>query len=167
MAAPVTFDELQRGKGVVYGVCDGIWVMTLFGTPTKDSMLLARPTLTTMKERHPSGFCTLTWILPEAGYRMDADARQAAADVTRPFNPCFAGQATLIEGSGFGGAAVRAIISTLDVMAGGTYPKKVFSDLASSVEWCGSLRSAGSRNPASTTQSVATLRALRESLRSA
>src|SRR5690606_16060560 len=67
-------EVLQQGRAVVYGACEGFWVMILFAPPTKPDMLLARPSLAAMKRRHPSGFPTLTWVLPEAGYRMETDA---------------------------------------------------------------------------------------------
>lgn len=114
--------------------------MTLHAKPTAEDMFLARPALKTMLERHPSGFPTVTWVLPQAGYSMDSDARHAAAEVTREYNASLLAMATLIEGQGFQAATVRAIISGLDLMARASAPKKVFADVPSCFTWCASLR---------------------------
>jgi hypothetical protein len=137
------FDQLERGTSVLYGACGGVWVMTLFAPPTKPDMLLARAALAAMKRREPKGFVTLTWVLPEAGYRMDSDARHAAAEVTQEFDAVIRAQATLIEGSGFQAATVRAIIAGLDAMSRSSGSKRVFSDLPTAVEWCVARRAGG------------------------
>jgi hypothetical protein len=130
------FDELERTAAVVYADCAGIWVMTIFAAPTLADMNGARPALNAMARRHPRGFPTLTWILPEAGFKMDGDARKAAADITREHEAKIMAQATLIEGSGFQSAAVRAIIAGVDLMSRSKYVKKVFSELPEAVAWC-------------------------------
>lgn len=132
----VELDRLERGSSVLYAGCGGIWVMILHASPAKADMLLARPALAAMKRKHPTGFPTLTWVLPEAGFRMEHDARQAAAEVTQQYDAVIRAQATLIEGSGFQAAAVRAIVSGLDVMSRSASSKRVFSELAPAVAWC-------------------------------
>ena len=82
------------------------------------------------------GFPTLTWVLPEAGFSMENDARDAATEVTTAFATQILAQATLVELGGFQGATVRAIIAGLDMMSRSPCPKKVFSELGPSVEWC-------------------------------
>jgi len=133
---PPLFVQAQRGKGVLYGACGGVWVMILFAPPIADDMALSRLSLKATQEKHPAGFPTLTWVLPGAGYSMDAEARKAAAVVTQEFSSTIAGQATLIEGSGFQSAAVRAIISGIDMMARSRAPKKVFAELRPCADWC-------------------------------
>lgn len=133
------FEELERGAAVLYGAARGIWVMILFGKPTKADMLLARPALAAMSKREPAGFPTLTWILPEAGLSMDNDARTAAAEVTREYAKQILAQATLIELSGFQGATVRAIVAGLDMMSRSASPKKVFGELPPAIDWCARL----------------------------
>ena len=135
----MSYAELERGSAVQYAACGGIWVMTMFAPPNKADMLLAGPSLQKMMKVMPDGFSTLTWVLPEAGYRMDSDAREAASDVTKVFDASIRGQATLIEGSGFQAAAVRAIISGVDLMTRSTSPKRVFPELSPAVGWCLSL----------------------------
>lgn len=130
------FEELARGTSVLYGACGGIWVMALFAPPTKPDMLMAGPTLTAMRRRVGAPFPTLTWVLEEAGYRMDADARKAATDVTTEHASSLAAQATLVEGAGFQAAAVRAIISGLDAISRTSGKKAVFSQLGPAVAWC-------------------------------
>lgn len=127
---------LERSGAVHYASAGGIWVMTLFAPPVKADMMLARPALQKMASAQPGGFATLTWVLPEAGYRMDQDARQAASDVTKQFDGSIRVQATLIEGAGFQGAAVRAIIAGLDAVARSTSKKRVFSELGPAITWC-------------------------------
>lgn len=128
--------QLERASSAIYGSCAGIWVMMVVATPTQADMLLARPSLAAMKRAHPQGFPTLTWVLPEAGYRMDHDARVAASEVTREFDAAIRAQATLIEGTGFQAAAVRAVISSMDFMSRSTGTKRVFPELAPAVSWC-------------------------------
>jgi hypothetical protein len=130
------FEQLERGSSVLYGASGGVWVMTLFAAPTKNDMLLARPALAAMSRRSPGGFATLTWVLPEAGFRMESDARTAAAEVTNEFTSVIRAQATLIEGAGFQVATVRAIVAGLDLMSRSAAPKRVFSELAPAIAWC-------------------------------
>lgn len=153
------FIHLGRGGSVLYGGCEGIWVMAMFATPTKADMLLARPALEVMAKECPKGFPTLTWVLPEAGYRMDHDARQAASDVTKEFDALVLAQATLIEGTGFQAAAVRAIIAGIEVMSRSSGATKVFADLSTSVAWCAGLRPQPSGVPVvSIVQAIAAMR---------
>jgi hypothetical protein len=130
------FEGRLQVSGVLYGASGGIWVMVLFRKPEAGDMLRARESLTAMKARHPRGFPTLTWVLPSAGISMDGDARRAAAEVTAAFSKEIRAMATLIEGSGFRGAAVRAIVASLDFMSRASAPKQVFADLGESVHWC-------------------------------
>lgn len=130
------YQLLERTAGVVYAACGNVWTMTVFAEPKLADMKAARPALSAMAQRCPRGFPTLTWILPEAGFRMDNDARDAAGEITRSFESSILAQATLIEGSGFQAAAVRAIVGGLDHMSRSRCKKKVFSDLAEAVAWC-------------------------------
>lgn len=157
------FDELERGQSVLYGDSGGIWVMILFAPPTKDDMLLARPTLTAMRRMHPHGFPTLTWVLPEAGLKMEHDAREAASTVTQEFDRSIRAQATIIEGSGFQAATVRAIVTGLDAMSRSASPKKTFAELTPAVEWCAVRRPEGSPTFA-VAEHVAALSQVRRSL---
>ena len=131
-----SFSLLNRSAGVQYGECGGVWVMMLFAPPSADDMRAARPTLRAMSDRFPDGYPTLTWVLPGAGFSMDAEARKLAATITDEFSSAILAQATLVEGSGFQAAAVRAIISGIDMMARSKAPKKVFGELRPSLEWC-------------------------------
>ncbi len=130
------FDLLEKTEGVVYGACAGMWVMILFAEPTLQDMKAARPALQVMSRRHPGGFPTLTWVLPQAGYRMANDARHTAAEITKEYVKSIVAQATLIEGGGFQAATVRAIVAGLDFMAATRADKKVFSHLTAAVAWC-------------------------------
>lgn len=133
---PAGYELLERTAGVVYAACGNIWTMTLFAEPKLLDMKAARSALATMARRCPRGFPTLTWILPQAGFRMDNDARDTAGEITRSFESSILAQATLIEGSGFQAAAVRAIVNGLDHMSRSRCKKKVFSDLGVAVTWC-------------------------------
>jgi hypothetical protein len=130
------FEELGHTSAVLYGESAGIWVMILYAPPVKADMLAAGPTLAAMQRKSPEPFPTLTWVLDSAGYRMDADARQAATDVTKSFAAAIGAQATLIEGAGFQGAAVRAIIAGMDAVSRTAAKKKVFSALGPATSWC-------------------------------
>jgi hypothetical protein len=130
------YEPIDRTPSVVFGACAGVWIMTVFAEPKLLDMKAARPALQTMSKKHPRGFPTLTWVLPEAGFRMDTDARNAASEVTREFQGKIVAQATLIEGSGFQVAAVRAILAGMDFMSRSKAPKKTFSELSDAVAWC-------------------------------
>lgn len=131
-----SFDVLERGAGVLYGACAGIWVMILFAEPTVTDMRLARPSLRTMSRRHPLGFPTLTWVLPEAGVSMENEARKTAAQITDEYAKAIVANATLIEGTGFRAATVRTIVAGLDMMSRSASAKKVFAELLPAVAWC-------------------------------
>jgi hypothetical protein len=130
------YELLERTAGVVYAACGNIWTMTVFAEPRLADMKAARPALAAMSRRCPQGFPTLTWILPQAGFRMDDAARDAAGEITRSFEGAIVAQATLIEGSGFQAAAVRAIVNGLDLVSRSRCKKKVFSELDEAVTWC-------------------------------
>lgn len=140
MATMTEVQPLARGSSVFYGACEGIWVMCVFATPIKVDMLLARSALEAMVKLRPAGFPTLTWVMPEAGFRMDHDARTAASEVTKAFDRSILAQATLIDGSGFQAATVRAIIAGLEVVSRSTGVTKVFADLPTTVAWCAARR---------------------------
>lgn len=110
--------------------------MLIFAPPVVADMRLSRPTLRAMTERYPDGFPTLTWVLPGAGLSMDGESRKVAAEITNEYEPSIRAQATLIEGTGFQGAAVRAIVSGIDLMTRSRAPKKVFGEVRPAVDWC-------------------------------
>ncbi|MFO0757110.1 MAG: hypothetical protein U0359_11510 [Byssovorax sp.] len=149
------FEVLQRGATTVYGLIGGLWVMVLFAPPTAGDMLLARPALAAAARRFPGGFPTLTWVLPEAGFQMDAETRRAASTVTREFSAQILGEATVISATGFHAAAVRAVLTALDLMVRASYPKKVFSDLEEAVGFSIRLRSGGEGTAGEITEAIA------------
>ena len=164
METSTVLERVQRGSSVLYGACGGIWVMTLFARPTEGDMRLARPALEAMSRAHPAGFPTLTWVLPEAGYSMDNDARIAAAEVTQAFERAILAQATLIEGTGFQAATVRAIVAGLDLMSRTSGARKVFSDLTAAVEWCVARRPPAARTGPPPADVASALVSMRRSL---
>lgn len=139
----VVFERHERGASVLYGACADIWSMIVFAPPTKADLLLSRASLATMTRAYPRGFPTLTWVLPEAGVRMDGPTRRVAADVTREFDQRILAQATLVEGRGFQVAAVRAIVGSIDLLTRHKSPKRVFSDTSLAVAWCLERRAPG------------------------
>jgi hypothetical protein len=158
------FDVLQRSQAVIYGDCGAIWVMTLFAKPAVDDMTAARSALRMMHQRHPQGFPALTWVLEEAGFSMDADARQTAATVTREFNASIRAMATLIEGEGVRAAAVRAIVSGIDLVSRASARKQVFGKLDECVAWCASMRPERERDAGAPGPIAASLAAMRTEL---
>lgn len=128
--------ELARTPGVLYADCGGVWVMILHRPPTAQDMRGARAALEAMTASHPKGFASLTWVLESAGFSMGADARAAATEVTRAFAHVNVAEATVIEGSGFFAAAVRAVITGLHAMARTNSVKGTFGDLREAAAWC-------------------------------
>jgi hypothetical protein len=160
----VTFEAHERGAAVVYGECGAIWVMTLHAKPSRADMELARPSLQKMRERHRDGFPTLTWVLPSAGLSMDSDARDAAAKVTREYDASISSMATVVEGEGFGVAAVRAIVAGIDLLSRSRAPKRTFADLAQAVAWCCELRPTRDRGAGAVDRVVAAIAAMRDGI---
>lgn len=155
---------LERGPAALYGDSGGVWVMILHTKPLAADMELARPSLKAMRDRHPDGFPTLTWVLPTAGLSMDSDARQTAARVTKAFDASIRSMATLVEGEGFGVAAVRAIIAGIDLLSRAAAPKKTFATLNDAIAWCVTLRPARDRDAGTTEEIVAAITAARNGL---
>jgi hypothetical protein len=152
-----TFDLLEQSPAVTYAACGGIWTMVLTAPCNAADMLLARPSLAKMLQREPAGFPTLTWILPAAGINLPADARKAAAEITAAFDAHNRGRATIIEGTGFGAAAIRSIIAGIDMVSRTTQPGQVFAAVPEAVAWCVRLRALGARDTASVDDIVAAL----------
>lgn len=132
MQAPETF---HRDDAVTYAQCGPIWVMLMTGPPTEPGMRLAAPTLAKMKAANPSGFATLTWILPSAGMKMDGPARQAAADVTKAYLNEILSMANVVEVDGFLGATVRAVLSGLTLLSSVKCPQRTFASMGEAVTW--------------------------------
>lgn len=130
------FFRFQAGEHVEYGDIEGIWVMLVRGRPTHEDVLLSRPSLTEMKRRHPGGFPTLTWVLPEAGVSMDEPARHAASAITSEFADLIRADATVIEMGGFQGAAIRAIVTSIALMTRSPAPRKAFATLGEAIPFC-------------------------------
>jgi hypothetical protein len=139
--------NLGSGSAVYYGDLGGIWVMILHRPPNEAEMLLARPALVRMTKQFPGGFPTLTWILPSAGFSLDSASKEAATKITSEFAASILSRATLIEGSGFQAAAVRAIVTGIDLLSRTTSPGKVFADLVSALEWSKGILRAGDALP--------------------
>ncbi len=127
--------NLGSSGAVYYGDVAGTWTMILHRPPQQADMLAARPTLARMARAYPAGFPTLTWVLPSAGFSLDAASREAASQVTAEYAKSILSRATLIEGTGFQAAAVRAIVTGIDFVSRTTSPGKVFADLESSLAW--------------------------------
>jgi hypothetical protein len=155
--------ELASGSAVFYGRVGGLWVMILHKPPVEADMLLARGSLMQMARSEPHGFPTLTWILPSAGFSLDAPSKEAAAKITSEFSKSILARATLIEGTGFQAAAVRAVVTGIDLFSRTTSPGRVFAELEATVAWCVSLRPA--KSPSTLSASLIT-RALEETVAS-
>ena len=125
----------HRDDAVSYARCGPIWVMVMTAPPTTDGMLHSRPTLAAMKERHPAGFATMTYVLPSAGFKMEADARQAAADATKAYAESIRIIANVVEGSGFAAATARAVLSGLHLLTRLQPPERVFASGDEALEW--------------------------------
>ncbi len=133
---PAKLQNLGSGPAIYYGSIAGIWVMMLHKPSAESDMLLARPSLARMSRNHPQGFPTLTWIMPSAGFSLDAASRKAAGVITAEYSQSILARATLIDATGFQAATVRAIVAGIDLFARSPSPGKVFTELASSVDWC-------------------------------
>jgi hypothetical protein len=131
--------NLGSGSAVYYGSIAGIWVMILHKPPVEADMLLAKPSLVRMSRSEPKGFPTLTWIMPSAGFWLDPAAKKVAGNITAEFSESILARATLIDAIGFQAAAVRAIVTGIDLFTRSPSPGKVFTDLESTVAWCLSL----------------------------
>ena len=94
-------EALGHGTTLFDGACVGFWIMVLFAPPPKADRRLVRGTLTAMAKRSAQPFPTLIGCLTDAGYRVDAETRTAATDVTRELSAHIRADATLIEGEGF------------------------------------------------------------------
>lgn len=158
------FEQMERGSGVLYGACHGIWIMMIFAKPTAMEMRLAKPALKVMIEKYPTGFPTLSWVLPSAGVMMDTEARHMAGEVTREFNSNILAMATIIEGTGFQAAAVRAIVGGIDMIVRAETPRKTFAGAGLAVAWCNHYVTDGPRSIKDTDGVAQSLTALRWSL---
>lgn len=135
------WEELGRTGSVLYGAIGGLWVMILHAPSAEADMRAAGPALAKMRTLEPQGFPSLTWVLSSAGLSMDGPARKAAAEVTDAYAEWNIARATLIEGSGFQAATVRAIVSGIDLLSRAKSPASVHAHLDDGVAWCVAHRS--------------------------
>lgn len=116
-------DVFYRDDAVLYADVQGIWLMLMFGPPDAARMRRAGPTLAEMSKRYPHGFCNLTVITPSAGIAMDAESRQAAADLTMQYSSFMKCDVNVIDGEGFWPATVRAILAAVHVLSRVRHPR--------------------------------------------
>jgi hypothetical protein len=140
MPAVASTEVFHRSEGIACARCGPIWVMILSATPTAERMRMAGPTLTAMKAAYPSGFATITYILPSAGVMMDAAAREAAAETTRAHADVIRIIANVVEGTGFTAATVRAVLSGLHLLTRLQTPERTFASGEQAFEWIVRLR---------------------------
>jgi len=131
------FERHEHGTTGVYGEVGGIWIMLAHGEGlTKADMQLMRASVGVMARREPAGFPALTWVFHSSGYRIDDDARAAAREMNAELASHVRARATVIDGGGFQAAAVRALVTGIDLVSRRTTPSKVFAELSTAVEWC-------------------------------
>ncbi len=136
VATKTTMEQIQAFAGIAKAVTDGDPKKNLVDLEEKVLNAQGSSLLEAMKRDVSGTFPTLTWITTAAGFSMDQDARRAASDITRDFGDVIAAQATVIETGGFQGAAVRMIISGMDLVAGTRSPTKTFATLEECIPWC-------------------------------
>jgi hypothetical protein len=105
------------------------------GDVSLDRIRRSRPVHRDLLARYPSGIAALTIICENVPLMMPADSRDAANAITKEFQPHYRGLATVILGTGFRGAAARAVISSINLFARVGCPNQVFEDPAGAGTW--------------------------------
>lgn len=90
----------------------------------------------------------------------DGSTREILTQQINQLGRTLAGVAIAVEGTGFGAAAVRAIVSGMYIVTRPTYPVKIFASVAESSDWLVENWKAGAK-PLST-EIVAAVAALRK-----
>lgn len=65
----------------------------------------------------------------------DAATRAGLAGLMKRFEPNIAALALVVVGSGFGAAAVRAVLAGMNLVARAAYPTEVFADTQPALQW--------------------------------
>lgn len=65
----------------------------------------------------------------------ESEARSELGEMARTTANEVTAHATIISASGFGGSALRSVLTAIFAVSGAGYPKKVFADLAAACEW--------------------------------
>lgn len=127
-------DVFFRDDAVLYADVQGVWLMLMFGPPDAPRMRRAGATLAEMSKRYPQGFCNITVITQSAGISMDAESRQAAADLTAQYSAFMKCDVNVIDGEGFWPATVRAILAAVHSLSRVRHPRHAVRTLEEAID---------------------------------
>lgn len=121
--------------GSLGNVCVAHWR----GLKTRERARHERMWLDRVAMEHPR--CTLAlFVIAETAPPLDDEMRQAAADTIRARARDLAGVAVVIEGTGFRGALIRALLTAIESVLGAhAFPSKYFAEVPRASAWLGTL----------------------------
>jgi hypothetical protein len=112
----------------------GLVLLAYEGTPTKSTV----EALASFGATHirAAGARVGVLVVIRTGDRVpDAATRAALAGLMKRFEPNIAALAQVVVGSGFGAAAVRAVLAGMNLVARAAYPTEVFAEIQPALQW--------------------------------
>jgi hypothetical protein len=125
---------LERSDGHLVGSFDDIFV-SIWWAPADVAQLLALAEYQEeMARDYPAGYGSLTILGAGAG-KVSAEVRAEAERVSRRGSLHIRANAQVIEGTGFGAAAVRSVAMAIMALSGSRAPFKMFDSLSPAAGW--------------------------------
>jgi hypothetical protein len=133
-------------SGHCAALADNLLVVVWRGEPHEEKVRkMIDPSVALAREKANLGVV----IVVENGSRIPVgSARQAMAEHAQLLAPHIMGMASVFEGTGFGVAAVRAVMTGIGLLVGPPYPHKLFATVSSASVWMSEiLKSRGDQSP--------------------
>lgn len=115
------------------GACPGLLVQRWFaGVKLED----ARATLTAHNIAMEGRECVLVLVGVDGIPRLpESDARSQLGELAKTTADQVTAHATIISADGFGGSALRSVLTAIFAFSGAKYPKKVFGNVGDASDW--------------------------------
>lgn len=140
--------------GVLVASWRGVFINVWNRTATVPTLRRLGALTDSMRAEHPGGFVTIA-IIPTHLALTPADARKEAEVVTARAAGCTHALAYVFEGTGFGAAATRALVTGVMLIQRQRIPSRVFDRIEPACEWLLPRRPAGA--PAADPAALGTL----------
>jgi hypothetical protein len=115
-------------KDYALATLDNIFIVIWRHETTMAGALALRRECLSFGDSHPQGIVLLT-IIEERAPMPPSEPRAEIATFLRDASPHIKASGVVFEGSGFRAAAVRSVVISLTMLAGQSYPHKVFANL--------------------------------------
>ncbi len=129
---PGAVQKKERSEFAAFGECGRVFIAVFFKSSDARTMRTMRERTYAMNDLYPDGFATLT-VVGGSVMKLDPETRKESELISKAQLAGQRGSAIVIEGKGFVGAAIRALIA--GILAFSPTRNKIFESTESAVAW--------------------------------